>query len=75
MSVRLLTLPHIVIELQIMAARAQNQANRQGAGQVNTLSAVFCGLWVDISGKCKAGIQQGSVGVAFGALSINLESQ
>jgi hypothetical protein len=70
-----LRLPHVVIHLQKMTAGTENQANRQGAGPVNTLSAIFLGLWVDISGKCKAGIQQGSVGVAFGALSINLESQ
>ena len=35
----------------------------------------FLGLWTDMSRKRKARIQQSSVGVAFGALRINLESQ
>jgi hypothetical protein len=41
-----------------MTARTEDHADRQGAGQVNTLSAVFLGLWVDMSGERKAGIQQ-----------------
>ena len=75
MSVRLLTLSDVVIQLQIMTARTEDHADRQGAGQVNTLSAVVLGLWVDVSGEREAGIQQGPVGIAFGALPINLESQ
>jgi len=68
-------LPHVVIHLQKMTARAEDQTNRQSAGQVNALRAVFLRLWVDVPGEREAGIQQGPVGVAFGALPINLESQ
>lgn len=65
---------HVVVHLKIVTARTENQPDWQGAAQVNAFSAVFR-PWVEMSGERKAGVQYRPVGVAFGALRINLETQ
>jgi hypothetical protein len=61
----------VVIELKIVTARAHDQADRHGAVGVHGRTDVFLGARFYIARDAKAGIQHGSVGVAFGTLDLD----
>ena len=55
-----------MIQLEVMTARAENQANGQCALRVYALTAILVETRVYVSGESKCGVQQGPVNVPAG---------